>query len=46
MATTSMGRPKKFDEDEALWHAADLFWKKGYAVASLDDLLAAMGIAR
>lgn len=46
MAIKGVGRPKNFEEDVALWRAADLFWKKGYAAASLDDLLAAMGIAR
>ena len=46
MVTRRVGRPKDFDEGVALRHATDLFWEKGYANTSLDDLLAAMGIAR
>ncbi len=40
------GRPKKFDDAEVLARAMTVFWKKGYAATSLDDLVNAMGIPR
>jgi TetR/AcrR family transcriptional regulator, transcriptional repressor for nem operon len=40
------GRPKIYDEDEALDNAVKVFWEKGYANASADDLLKAMGIGK
>ncbi len=41
-----MARPKAFDRDTALQGAITLFREKGYAGASTDDLLGAMGIGR
>jgi TetR/AcrR family transcriptional repressor of nem operon len=40
------GRPKSFDEREALESAMQLFWVRGYEGTALADLLGAMGISR
>lgn len=40
------GRPKIYDEEVALDKAIEVFWKKGYEVASADELLKAMGIGK
>lgn len=42
----SRGRPKKFDEHEALTAAMHYFWEHGYDNTSLDNLLLAMGIKK
>jgi TetR/AcrR family transcriptional repressor of nem operon len=41
-----MARPREFDRDEALERATCVFWAKGYASTSTDELIAAMGIGR
>lgn len=38
------GRKREFDTEEALEAAMQVFWQKGYAGASLSDLIESMGI--
>lgn len=40
------GRPRAYDPDTVLDRAADLFWRKGFAATTLDDLVAATGVNR
>jgi len=41
-----IGRPKNFDQKIALRAATDLFWRRGYAATSLDDLLEVMSLSK
>lgn len=40
------GRPRTFDELEALEKATQVFWSKGYDGATVDDLVEGMGVGR
>lgn len=40
------GRPKSFDQNQALEAFVDIFWTKGYQATSIDDLQEAAGIKR
>jgi AcrR family transcriptional regulator len=40
------GRPRNFDEREALEKAVRVFWTKGYDAVTIDDLVAGMGVVR
>lgn len=41
-----IGRPKIFDQQLALQAAMDLFWRRGYAATSLEDLLDVMSLSK
>jgi AcrR family transcriptional regulator len=45
-ATKPRGRPRNFDEMEALKKATQVFWSKGYDGVTIDDLVAGMGVGR
>ncbi|CAN5387213.1 TetR/AcrR family transcriptional regulator [soil metagenome] len=40
------GRPRTFDESEALKKATQIFWSKSYDGVAIDDLVAGMGVGR
>jgi TetR/AcrR family transcriptional repressor of nem operon len=41
-----MGRPKQFDPDVAVDRAMDVFWRKGYAGTTPQDLVDELGIGK
>lgn len=41
-----MARIREFDPDEALHKAMRVFWQKGYANTSIEDLVSATGVSR
>lgn len=41
-----MARPKAFDIEDALTRAMELFWERGYAATSMEQLTDVMGISR
>ena len=45
-APRSRGRPRNFDETEALEKAIQVYWSKGYDGVTIDDLVAAMGVGK
>ena len=45
-AAKPRGRPRSFDETEALEKATQVFWSKGYDGATIDDLVDGMGVGR
>ena len=40
------GRPRSFDERDALEKATQVFWSKGYDGVTIDDLVYGMGVGR
>lgn len=40
------GRPRTFDESEAIRMATNIFWSKGFDGATIDDLVEGMGVQR
>ena len=45
-AVKPRGRPRSFDEKEALEKAIQVFWSKSYDGVTIDDLVAGMGVGR
>ncbi len=43
---SARGRPRKFDKAAVLGQIVEVFWAKGYAATSLDDLSAATSLSR
>src|ERR1700759_4353115 len=44
VAMVVIGRPREFDRDAAFEAAMLLFWRKGFAAASMNELCDAMGV--
>jgi len=42
--SATRGRPRKFDTDEVLGRARDVFWRNGYAGTSMDQIANATGL--
>src|ERR1700759_1368361 len=45
-AARPRGRPRSFNESDALKKATQVFWSKGYDGVTIDDLVAGMGVGR
>src|SRR4051794_24334761 len=45
-ASKPRGRPRSFDEGEALERATQVYWSKGYDGVTIDDLVEGMGVGR
>jgi len=45
-AARPRGRPRSFDERDALEKATQVFWSKGYDGVTIDDLVDGMGVGR
>jgi len=45
-AARPRGRPRNFDESDAVDKAIQVFWSKGYDGVTVDDLVAGMGVGR
>ena len=45
-AVRPRGRPRSFDERDALIKATQVFWLKGYDGVTIDDLVVGMGVGR
>jgi TetR/AcrR family transcriptional regulator, transcriptional repressor for nem operon len=43
---TRTGRPREFDEQQALAQARDVFWSRGYEATSVQDLVDALAVQR
>ncbi|NUR84214.1 MAG: helix-turn-helix transcriptional regulator, partial [Nonomuraea sp.] len=41
-----MARTREFDTDAAVERAMDVFWSRGYAATSIQDLVEATGVGR
>ena len=41
-----IGRKRQFDEDTVLERATEVFWRRGFAATSVDDLVHATGLGR